>query len=67
MSSKFLKWGISVLVLATVWAAAVAILNFFGIGFAAYGSYLFWGVALALFYYVLQPNEPSLFADGKQS
>lgn len=62
MPPKVLKAALVLLSLITFWVASTAIFGFFGIGFAAYGNYLFWGVALTLFYYVLQPNPPSLFS-----
>ena len=58
---------VTIIGIAAIWLVSISILSFFGISFATYGNYLFWGVALVLFYYVLQPTGPSMFISSHES
>ena len=51
----------TILGMVAIWMVSAAVFNFFGIGFATYGNYLFWLIALVIFSYVLNPKTPSLF------
>ena len=61
MAFNATKTLVYILGMVSIWLVSTAILSFFGISFATYGNYLFWTMALVVFYYVLQPSGPSLF------
>ena len=52
----FALLGIIILIIATS-----LVFNFLGIEFAAYGNYLLWLIALAIFYVVLPTNNNNIF------
>lgn len=49
----------------TVWIAVRAILNFFEIKFTEYSYYVFWALAMLVFYYCLQGSAQTLFGDAE--
>ena len=40
----------------------VAIFNFFGVPFETYANYVFWTVALGIFYVIMPPGNRGIFA-----
>jgi hypothetical protein len=42
-------------------AVLTTIFNFFGIGFATYGNYLLWVIALTIFFLILPKKAGTLF------
>ena len=51
-------FGISIIMVVLTTA-----FSFFGIGFATYGNYLFWAIALTIFYFIL-PERKNIFSIG---
>lgn len=41
----------------------VAVFKFFGVPFETYANYIFWAVALGIFYTLMPEGRPSVFAD----
>ena len=54
-------FAVSVLIVSGVVIALTTAFNFLNIGFDAYGSYLIWGIALFLFYWILPETSGEIF------
>ena len=44
----------------------VAIFNFFGVPFETYANYIFWMLALGIFYTIMPESRVSIFADNSR-
>ena len=58
---KHFKMISSIVIILVVLLAGSAIANFFDISFAAYGPYLVWFVALAIFFVILPDEVGQMF------